>query len=91
MCTSRPPTRPRPSRPPPSPQAQGDPFTQFNEPASAASVAAGAPSVNINGVPAAAASATSVPVMGTLAAPLPGTGYAAGYAPGVRAAACSRV
>ena len=53
----------------------------FNEPAAPATVASGAPSVNIHGVSAAAGSATTVPVMGTLAAPLPGATYAAGYAP----------
>ena len=54
----------------------------FNEPASPASVAAGAPSYNnLNGVAAASRSATTVPVLGTLAAPLPAAGYAAGYAP----------
>jgi uncharacterized Zn-binding protein involved in type VI secretion len=60
---------------------QGDPYTVFNEPATPTSVATGAPSVNINGVPAAGMSATSVPVMGSLAMPLPGANYAAGYAP----------
>jgi hypothetical protein len=58
---------------------QGDPFTVFNEPA-APSVAAGAPSVNLNGVGAVSTSATTVPVLGTLAAPLPGQAYP-GYAP----------
>lgn len=61
---------------------QGDPYTVFNEPTSSStSVAAGAPSVNLNGVGAVSRSATTVPVLGTLAAPMPATGYAAGYAP----------
>lgn len=58
-----------------------DPFVQFNEPAGPVTVAAGAPSVNLAGVGAVSSSATTVPVLGTLAAPLPTTGYAAGYAP----------
>lgn len=82
---SAPPRAPRPQ--PPAGRrhlTQADPFTVFNEPAAPATVASGAPSVNINGVGAAAGSATTVPVMGTLAAPLqpvPGATYAAGYAP----------
>jgi hypothetical protein len=70
-----------PRQPPSRHLLQGDPFTSFNEPAPPESVALGAPSFNLNGVGAVSNSATTVPVMGTLAAPLPVTGYAAGQAP----------
>lgn len=45
---------------------QGDPFTSFNEPeAPGAATSTTGPQVNTNGVPAAAASATTVPVLGS--------------------------